>query len=238
MQLVAGYWIIWAAVAAVGIAAKAFRRRAAARAAAAQAAAEEAQRREQQRRRAEAQRAAELKKQAAQEAKEHAARERERQQAEKAAARATRKQEQERRQAERLEAARQLAEYKERALQAEKALQALQHEKRPENIPAPAAVTLEQFAAVHPAKAPEKPRTFAGETVAFTGKLQNMTRAEAIALVQERGGRAFKTMPAGTTLLVVGKNPGMQKLDKADEWITQVKKITEAQFMERVNVAA
>ena len=48
--------------------------------------------------------------------------------------------------------------------------------------------------------------------------------------VQDNGGRAFETMPAGTTLLVVGDNPGMNKLDKADRWIAQVRKITPAQF--------
>lgn len=71
---------------------------------------------------------------------------------------------------------------------------------------------------------------FAGQTVAFTGALPNMTRAEAIAAVTANGGRAYDTMPAGTTLLVVGDKPGMNKLDKADRWIGQVRKITSAQF--------
>lgn len=71
---------------------------------------------------------------------------------------------------------------------------------------------------------------FAGQTVAFTGTLPNMTRAEAIAAVTANGGRAYDTMPAGTTLLVVGDKPGMNKLDKADRWIGQVRKITPAQF--------
>ena len=37
-------------------------------------------------------------------------------------------------------------------------------------------------------------------------------------------------MPASTTLLVVGDKPGMDKLNKADRWIAQVRKITPAQF--------
>ncbi len=71
---------------------------------------------------------------------------------------------------------------------------------------------------------------FAGEIVAFTGALDGMTRAEAIKAVEANGGRAFDTMPAGTTILVVGDKPGMNKLDKADRWIGQVRKITQAQF--------
>ena len=76
---------------------------------------------------------------------------------------------------------------------------------------------------------------FAGHRVAFTGKLPNMTRAEAIATVVANGGKAYdKTMPVGTTLLVVGDNKGKNtgKLDKADRWIGQVRKITPAQFDE------
>lgn len=100
---------------------------------------------------------------------------------------------------------------------------------QPESVPAPVPVE---------ASKPETTRlavfhgnnAFAGQTVAFTGKLKSMTRAEAIKAVQDNGGRAFETMPAGTTLLVVGQNPGMNKMDKADEWIGQVRKITEAQF--------
>lgn len=71
---------------------------------------------------------------------------------------------------------------------------------------------------------------FAGQTVAFTGTLPNMPRAAAIAAVVANGGKAYETMPAGTTLLVVGDKPGMNKLDKADKWIGQVRKITPAQF--------
>lgn len=73
---------------------------------------------------------------------------------------------------------------------------------------------------------------FVGQVVAFTGTLPNMTRDEAIAAVTANGGRAYKTMPAGTTLLVVGDNKGKdtKKLDLADRWIGQVRKITPAQF--------
>lgn len=77
---------------------------------------------------------------------------------------------------------------------------------------------------------------FVGEVVAFTGTLDGMTRAEAIKAVEANGGRAFDTMPAGTTILVVGDKPGMNKLDKADRWIGQVRKITQAQFQAKLSL--
>ena len=73
---------------------------------------------------------------------------------------------------------------------------------------------------------------FAGHRVAFTGRLPGMTRREAIQAVEANGGRGYEKLPVGTTLLVVGENPGMCKMDKADEWIGQVRKITAAQFFE------
>lgn len=77
-------------------------------------------------------------------------------------------------------------------------------------------------------------RAFEGQHVAFTGTLPGMTRKEAIAAVTERGGRAYNNMPACTTILVVGNIRGdgsTEKLEKADEWIGQVRKITAAEFM-------
>ncbi len=147
--------------------------------------------------------------------------------------------ERERKQAKKLEAARQLAEYKERALQAQKKLAAL---KRGEADVPPAvqpkkraadAMTPEKFAAQYAAQTVSK--SFQGQMVAFTGKLSSMTRAEAVEKVRQAGGRGYvKGMSAGTTLLVVGALKGdgcSRKLDKADEWIGQVRKITEAQFL-------
>lgn len=76
--------------------------------------------------------------------------------------------------------------------------------------------------------APQGNNAFAGQVVAFTGTLPDMTREEAIAAVQKNGGRAFDTMPAGTTLLVVGDKPGAGKLENADRWA--VKKIDAQDF--------
>ena len=113
-------------------------------------------------------------------------------------------------------------------------------------IEAAQAVTLEGFAAayaqdggpVEPVQeAPaDAPGPFSGQVVAFTGTLKRsgMTRRQAAEKVRQAGGRAYdREMPAGTTLLVVGDNPGIGKMDKADRWIGQVRKITEAQFLAR-----
>lgn len=126
------------------------------------------------------------------------------------------------------------------ARQAEAAAVPRRKRGRPRKNPEPA---LEASAAVPPIPVFKRPESvsgaapivhgnnaFAGQTVAFTGTLPNMTRAEAIAAVTANGGRAYDTMTAGTTLLVVGDKPGMNKLDKADRWIGQVRKITPAQF--------
>ena len=83
--------------------------------------------------------------------------------------------------------------------------------------PAPAPV---QQPAPRPAPAPRSfvgNNAFAGECVAFSGKLPDMTRAEAIQAVAANGGRAFEDMPACTTLLVLGEHPGTYKREKARE---------------------
>ena len=60
-----------------------------------------------------------------------------------------------------------------------------------------------------------------------------MTRREAVEAVQRNGGKAFdETMPVGTTILVVGDDPGRDKLDEADKRIEQVRKITPERFFE------
>ena len=153
-------------------------------------------------------------------------------------AKAVREAEQQRKQAARLEAARLRAEYAERELAAKREAKALE---RAEIIPAepePPAEPVIDAPAAEPEQRPTPAllsgikgnNAFKGQVVAFTGKLPGMTRREAIQAVQDNGGRAYTRMPAGTTLLVVGDKPGMCKMDKADEWIGQVRKITAAQF--------
>lgn len=185
------------------------------------------------------------KREAIREARERAAAfraaEQQRKREEKEAAREAREAAQRERQAEKIEAARILAEYNERSLQAAREL--LKIAAAQEAAPAPEkAPEAPQAAAVNPA--PEAPQAaakrpesisynspFSGQVVSFTGKLQSMKRADAIKAVQAAGGRAYPDFPAGTTLLVVGTNPGEKKQEKFDRWIGQVKKITEAQFL-------
>ena len=221
----------------------------AAQAAAERAAAEKKRQQEQERREKEAR--AEREKAARQEAaaqkKQEAERKRQEREQRQAAAHAVK-----------LARAAELAELAERRLQAEKELAQLrqqaaeQPEQRPQIIPAApaqAAPVPAQEAAERPAMSLDEfaasiaPQPFKGQTVSFTGKLYNqagehVSREKAIALVKSLGGKAYKEMPAGTTLLVVGDNPGMQKMDKADEWIGQVRKITPAQFWQMAGAAA
>ena len=145
------------------------------------------------------------------------------------------------RRAEKLEAARLLAEYTERSLEAARKLRELEAGREAAQAPAPdpapekpGAVQQAPETAAAQTKRPENishNSPFWGQVVSFTGKLQSMKRAEAIAAVQAAGGRAYADFPAGTTLLVVGTNPGEKKQEKYDRWIGQVKKITEAQFI-------
>lgn len=141
--------------------------------------------------------------------------------------------------AEKLNAARLLAEYRERALAAARELQALETS-APVLRPAdPAKASAEPSADPDPAPAPDDtPKPFAGHMVSFTGKMKSMTRPQAAEMVRQAGGRAFtKSMPVGTTLLVVGDTAGndTRKLEKADEWIGQLRKITESQFLAMFN---
>jgi len=172
-------------------------------------------------------------------------------QAEKAAkreaARAAKEAEQERKKAARLDYARQLAEYAERALQAKREAKEIERAPiilHPSEQPAePETQSDHDAGSEPPVPVLERPaakpmpqikgnNAFKGHVVAFTGKLPGMTRREAIQAVQDNGGRAYEKMPVGTTLLVVGDKPGMCKMDKADEWIDQVRKITAEQFFE------
>lgn len=168
--------------------------------------------------------------------------EREKTRQERAANAAARAELQKARQLEKLETARQIAEYNERALKAARELRELEAAREASQAPAPAPASVQTDATPAEPEAPaerpetiskseEGPRPFRGQVVSFTGKLSSMTRAEAIAAVKAAGGLAYKDMPAGTTLLVVGSNPGQKKQDLYDKWIGQVKKITEAQFM-------
>lgn len=168
---------------------------------------------------------------------------------ERETSKAAREAEQQRKRAERLEAARLRAEYAERELAAKREMKALERAQSvpgSEAEPVPPVPVFERKAEEPPMlvsepKADKPPvahvgnDAFKGQMVAFTGRLPGMTRREAIQAVRDNGGRAYEKMPVGTTLLVVGDKPGMCKMDKADEWIGQVRKITAAQFFAMLN---
>jgi DNA ligase (NAD+) len=59
-------------------------------------------------------------------------------------------------------------------------------------------------------------QVFAGKTFVITGTLDGMTRDEATAMIEERGGRVSSSVSKKTSFLLAGKDPG-SKLDKARE---------------------
>jgi DNA ligase (NAD+) len=63
---------------------------------------------------------------------------------------------------------------------------------------------------------PERSDTFAGRQFVLTGSLETMTRDEAKAAIEARGGRVTSSVSKKTAYVVAGRDPG-SKLDKAKE---------------------
>jgi DNA ligase (NAD+) len=61
---------------------------------------------------------------------------------------------------------------------------------------------------------PQRTQVFAGKTFVLTGTLDTMTREEAGAEIQERGGRVSSSVSKKTSFVIAGRDAG-SKLDKA-----------------------
>ena len=71
-----------------------------------------------------------------------------------------------------------------------------------------------------------------GKTFVFTGTLDCCSREKAGEIVEMLGGRFSNTVTSNTTYLVVGKDPGRTKLEKAKKY--GIKTITEQEFLEMI----
>lgn len=83
-----------------------------------------------------------------------------------------------------------------------------------------------------PRSRPSASQQFAGKTFVVTGKLQQYTREEIHALVEQHGGRAASSISKSTDYLVAGEKAG-SKLDKAKSLGVSV--ITESEFDSLLN---
>jgi len=78
----------------------------------------------------------------------------------------------------------------------------------------------------------EAPQTLAGKILVLTGTLPTMTRDEATALIEARGGRVTSSVSKKTDFVLAGAEAG-SKLDKANH--LGVKVIDEAEFRKMIS---
>ncbi len=74
---------------------------------------------------------------------------------------------------------------------------------------------------------PKAAHVLAGKTIVLTGTLETMTRDEATALIEERGGRVTASVSKKTGFVVAGRDAG-SKLEKAQKLGIEI--LNEQQF--------
>ncbi len=72
-----------------------------------------------------------------------------------------------------------------------------------------------------------------GRTLVVTGTLENLSRDEAKQAIRRQGGQASSSVSANTDYLVVGENPGRNKLEDANEH--DVTEIDEKKFLKLID---
>lgn len=77
------------------------------------------------------------------------------------------------------------------------------------------------------AEPPRMAQPFAGKTFVITGTLDGMTREEATARIEERGGRVSSSVSRKTSFVLAGRDPG-SKLEKARQFGVEI--LDEQQF--------
>ena len=63
---------------------------------------------------------------------------------------------------------------------------------------------------------PKAAQVFSGKIVVLTGTLETMTREEAAALIEARGGRVSSSVSKKTSFVIAGRDAG-SKLEKAQK---------------------
>jgi DNA ligase (NAD+) len=77
-----------------------------------------------------------------------------------------------------------------------------------------------------------KKKTLEGKTFVFSGRLENYTRQEAKARVEDQGGRATSSVSGETDYLVVGNDPG-SKYEEAERQKVEI--LDEQEFEKRMS---
>nr|CAD7395462.1 unnamed protein product [Timema cristinae] len=65
-----------------------------------------------------------------------------------------------------------------------------------------------------------KPNCLSKLVFVVTGELDSLDREEAVALIQQHGGKVTSSVSRNTSYLVVGDDPGPSKIEKAKTWCT------------------